>query len=192
LTATKPRRGCGNCFRGPPKPRSPCLKHQNDCRHLPLTAPRTWQPPSQEQDAPLPITIDQHMSTITIFDSSDVNWQSDRGLNVTSEDELRSAVDERKKGEPRIFDFLHSVGSTLQLGLGGPYACAQFIPSHRATSWDARAEPVRAADDIEFLLGGTPTPVAPEYCLEPGEALRVAQHFFQNGEMAPWIKWHQG
>src|ERR1051326_6475767 len=131
---------------------------------------------------------------VVLFDRSIADWRSDSGLELASPTELRSALLEFAKGDPRIFDLRSPEGSILQLGLGGAFSFAQFLDarSDRAgppPSFVARAAQQRGSHEVEFSIATTPTPISPEYCLSLEEALRVAEYFFLKGERDPSARW---
>lgn len=125
-----------------------------------------------------------------LFDRSSAEWRSDPGKAIRSADELLSVLHACAQGKPRVFELDAPEGAHLQLGLGGAYACAQFVTADDPPfSFDAETRSVTASDDVEFLLGGTPTPIAPEFCLSFAEALEVAEYFFETGQRDPTIVW---
>jgi hypothetical protein len=130
--------------------------------------------------------------TQRLFDRSSADWEADRGLLVTSQAHLESVLRDYARKTPRILELHDIEGTKLQLGIGGTYACAHIIEAENVpASWDARTQHVRAKDDVEFGLGGTATPVAPEFCLTLEEALNAARFFFKAAERDPALCWER-
>lgn len=135
-----------------------------------------------------------HTRSLLLFDRSPAEWQAVPATPLRSKDELRSVLRGLLSGEPRIFDAVSPEGTTLQLGLGGPYACAQFlktIPGEVGAppTFMARTATCSAPGEVEFLIAATPSPIPPEYCLSPEEALRTTEFFFESGNLDPATKW---
>jgi hypothetical protein len=133
---------------------------------------------------------------LTLFDRSQPSWKSDRGGTIRSREELTAALTDLSQGDPRIFEVVSRSGAALQFGLGGPYACAQFsepIPDmvEARSAWLARTKLPSTPGEIEFMLGGTPTPVAPEYCLSFQEILTILEHFHETAKRHPEFQWDQ-
>ena len=96
---------------------------------------------------------------------------------------------------PRIYRLWRAegTGTELYVGLGGPHAVAQFWDAEKErASFDAMAPQISASGSVDFLLGGTPTPMPPEYWLKPEDAVRVATYFLETGERHPDYKWRPG
>src|SRR5689334_4275066 len=123
-------------------------------------------------------------STQTFF--FDISSHRDPGQRVTSEDELLSLLRAAVQAEPRVYELDGFQQGQLQLGLGGQYAVVHFIENADIpVSYDVRAQSPSALDYVEFLLGGTPTPIPPEYCVSSEEAVQAALFFFRTGERDP-------
>ena len=127
--------------------------------------------------------------SMTLLDVSD-DWESSPRVPIMSVEQLRDELIIYSKKRPGFLNLEFPSGNLLQLGLGGEFACAQFTRHDNMPPYlCAKAKSVRTTQDVEFLLGLTPTPVEPEKCLSFGEALKIAEYFFETGERDPTVEW---
>lgn len=122
------------------------------------------------------------------FQNIAVDWKSNPRISVVSIEQLRTLLAERSDKEPGIVSLESPASGLLQLGIGGPFAFAQLTTRDEKYS-SAKARKVRATSDVEFLCGGTPTPISPELCLSFEEVVQIAEYFFQTGERDPSFEW---
>ncbi len=131
-----------------------------------------------------------------LFDRSGADWPTRHGTPVTSATELQQVLHRLSEGPPRIFDLVSPDGITLQFGVGGNFAFAQFSkpsvdrPSTRS-AWVARAERPRTRTHIEFATADIPTPIPPEYCLSVEELILVAEFFLTTQARHPAVAWEK-
>lgn len=117
------------------------------------------------------------------------NWEANPRIPVVSVGQLRDLITPLSAREPGFIE-LDSASGLLQLGLGGEFACAHFTTrEHKPRYLAAQAKIVRATKDVEFLCGGTPTPIAPQLCLTFEDAVRIAEHFFRTQHRDPHFEW---
>lgn len=127
---------------------------------------------------------------MTLLRVAGVDWESLPGIAIASVGHLRTLLTELSAGEPGIVELVSSTGNRLQLGVGGQFACSQFIKNDNMPPYlCGKTSLIRARGDVEFLLGGTPTPVDPEQCLSVEEAFKIAEYFFNTGERDPSVEW---
>jgi hypothetical protein len=129
-----------------------------------------------------------------MFDRSIADWPADPGMVVDSSEELHRALVALVQGEPRVFDLVGREGSTLQIGLGGVVAFAQFVETDTMKTgapptFVALPATHLPAGSKEFLVCTTPTSISSECLLSAEEALRAARFFFQTGKRDPGLKW---
>jgi len=127
--------------------------------------------------------------TIT-FQNIAGDWKSSPRIPIISEEQLKTLMAGLSEGEPGIVEFESSENDRLQLGIGGPFVCAQFTTNECLSRYlCAKAKTVRATKDVEFLCGGTPTPIAPELCLSFEVAFKIADYFIRTGNRDPSVDW---
>jgi hypothetical protein len=119
-----------------------------------------------------------------------VDWKTNPRISVVSVEQLRSLLASLSSKESGFVELESSKKDRLQLGVGGKFACAQFTTHNDKPRYlSAKPQTVHATSDIEFLCGGTPTPIPPEMILLFDEAVRIAEYFFLTGERDPNIEW---
>jgi hypothetical protein len=127
---------------------------------------------------------------VTLFDVAKAGLESARRVQIRSIDELRAVLGRLRERPPGIVELASPAGTILQLGIGGQWACAQLLRGDGAPPYlCAKARTLRAPCDIEFELGGTPTPVAPAQCISFEDAMNIAEYFFKTGAKYPNIEW---
>jgi hypothetical protein len=128
--------------------------------------------------------------TITLLELANADEKSAPRTAISSIVHLETTLARFSEQRPMIIELASSTGPRLQLGVGGQFACAQFIEGDNMPPYlCAKARTIRAKEDVEFLLGGTPTPIAPEQCLSFEEALGIAKCFFESGKRDPSVEW---
>ena len=111
-------------------------------------------------------------------------------LLIASVRDLKEKLIELLAQEPRFVEFKSAAGNRLQMGLGGRYACAQFLNQDNTPPYlCAKAKIVHTLSEVEFLCGGTETPIPPELCLSPPEAFHIAEWFYLTGERDAGFEW---
>ena len=129
---------------------------------------------------------------LSLFDITGTDRKNRSRVEVASLKELRSALENFIRREPGFVELLSATGMRLQLGLGGPLACAQFIGQDTLPPYlCAQAPSPPICSGVEFDLGGSPTPIAPQRCIGVEDALRIAEHFFLTGERDPLTNWEE-
>src|SRR5215475_8962001 len=105
------------------------------------------------------------------------DWRSSTPVTVTSVEQLRNLLTPLSDKVPGIVNLEIKSKGLLQLGLGGSFACAQFTTIDVKPRYlSAKASEIRAKADVDFLCGGTPTPISPELCIQFDEAIKIAEY----------------
>jgi hypothetical protein len=110
--------------------------------------------------------------------------------SIKSIDELRTKLSQLAKQEPKLVEFKSAAGDRLQLGIGGPFACVQFLKQDNLPPYlCAKTQTFGTNRHIEFICGGTPSPIPPELCLSFHEAAQIAEYFYETGNRDPNVEW---
>lgn len=118
------------------------------------------------------------------------DWTNSPRVPITSIEQLKALLGALLNHEPGIVNLESSTEDLLQLGIGGPFASAQFTTHDDKPRYlCAKTKTVRASSDVEFLCGGTPTPIPPELCLSFEEAVKIAEYFFKTGGRDSDFEW---
>ncbi|SRR5258705_9598138 len=127
----------------------------------------------------------------TLHDNGSEHWQDLPPIPINGEPELVTKLREFQAREPFIAMLVAPNQDELAIGLGGPVSFVQFTQASRMPPYLCVFNPTApvGGDPVEFVCGGTPTPI-PSYLMIPFEqALEVAVHFFRHGEIPKHVKW---
>jgi hypothetical protein len=130
-----------------------------------------------------PLTV-----TVRFYDREDGS-NPGNGSEVDSPDALLRIVDAHQ-ARPPFFAEVVGTDFKLLVGLGGSRGCAQYSPANGDAPYlmAVGREPGRSGE-MEFLIGGTATPVPGRYCLPAGLLRIVIQHFAETGKPSPAVEW---
>jgi|YelNatPaOPRAMG01_1025707.scaffolds.fasta_scaffold30913_4 hypothetical protein len=94
---------------------------------------------------------------------------------------------------PFMFELVGERGNTLTIGYSDTLGAVQHAPSDGPPPY-LMAVNEEALDDevfVEFLAGGTPTPIASRFCLPIQRVLAIAQEFVATGERSNAVTWDE-
>jgi len=107
--------------------------------------------------------------------------------SVTEVERWLAGLSER---DPFMFELAGENGYKLTIGLGNGIGCVQFSKSDGDPPYlVAQAETLLVTERQEFSMGGTPTPVNPEFCLSSERVKDIAIHFATTGDKHPALIW---
>jgi hypothetical protein len=92
---------------------------------------------------------------------------------------------------PFVFQLERADGARLDIGIGGSTGFAQFTgPGERAVAMVAVAPGGPASSgELEFLCGGTLTPIEGKYLLTRSLWEHIAGRFIERGDRSPDVAW---
>jgi hypothetical protein len=92
--------------------------------------------------------------------------------------------------EPFFCTLRNTNDRELLIGVGNP-GCVQHSTSDGKPPYQmAVTDPIEATGEyVEFLAGGTPSPVPREYCISWQTVREVAAHFVETGAMSAGVNW---
>lgn len=102
--------------------------------------------------------------------------------------------DERRNGAPFNADLIGDNGFELMIEIAGDLVCVQYIRSDGEPPYLMAVSPrplTVEAGYVEFLSGGTPTPVAACYIISFDELKQIACHFLNTGGRSDAVSWHE-
>ena len=113
------------------------------------------------------------------------------GRSVTM-DQVDSFLRSLAGREPFMFELHGDHKSVLTIGLADDCASVQYsredgLPPYVMAARDAIDE----GDFVEFLAGGTPTPIPRRFCLPLDHVRRIVQEFLCNGEKSDCVQWEE-
>src|SRR5262249_19762196 len=112
---------------------------------------------------------------------------------IADEALLTKLLDESRNKVPFLLDLAGDNGFMLIIGIGGPLGCVLYKSIDGSSSYPMAVAKGMPSDDdqreVEFLAGGTPTPVLLRKCLPFDVVKQVVIHFFRTGEPSPDVEW---
>jgi len=114
--------------------------------------------------------------------------------NVSDGEELRNLLYRLVEQEPRVFVLEIANNAIFTIGVGLPYGFVQFSKNNESPYLIAAVvESVKGKgldEDVEFMAGGTPTPIAKRWCLPYDQVVETIIYFFLNDKL-PGLKWEE-
>lgn len=113
---------------------------------------------------------------------------------IRSEKQLRTLLCSFRKKEPRSVSLKSPTGNCLTIGVGRRTSRAEFIYNDGDCPYLNACNPTprkgKRGNHPEFNVGGTPTPVAPEWQISMEKAEGIAFFFFNTGGLpVTTVRW---
>jgi hypothetical protein len=114
------------------------------------------------------------------------------GQSISSGEQLCAQIDRLSMGPPNCHELIGEHGYALMMGIGRTLGCVQHSredgepPYLLATTPDAKRS---GNGEIEFVMGGTATPIRKRYCLPLDTIKKIAVHFLETGERSHAVEW---
>ena len=131
---------------------------------------------------------------LTPLDMEDSNsrWNN---RPIKTEAELTAILADSHEKRPFLLQLEGDNGFKLIIGVGGPVGCAQFSSVDGNTPYQMAVskggQTADSSEAVEFLAGGTPTPIPIRRCV-PFEALkRIVIQFFEKGDRSREVEWEE-
>jgi hypothetical protein len=128
-----------------------------------------------------------------LFDRSKASFQENvEPIRISSEQGLREELERFKHNDPGSIDLNSPSGDCLTIGISASSGCVMFTQASLDPPYLMARGP---SDDyeacIEFLRGGTPTPIPLAYILPIEEVIDIAVYFFLNGSLPETVEWEE-
>lgn len=113
------------------------------------------------------------------------------GRAISRDDELSALLDHARKAPPFVAEFCGASDFHITIGVGGDFGCVQYsrvdgMPPYLVA---VSHHPPMKRGCIEFLCGGTPTPIGSSNILTFEEMKEVVLHFLKTGERSDSVSW---
>ncbi|MGJ5135616.1 Imm1 family immunity protein [Bradyrhizobium oligotrophicum] len=115
------------------------------------------------------------------------------GLRIRETAGLIELFDQLQGRAPFFCEFIGENGYTVLVGIDGNGGCVQYSRTDGRPPYlmAVSAAPAQSDGFVEFLIGGTSTPVPSRYYL-PSDAVRqIATYFQKTGERSPEFSWEE-
>jgi|SRR5262245_23209194 len=115
------------------------------------------------------------------------------GTSIENSAELRNALESLRDRPPFFAELIGDNGFKLTFGLGATEGCVQFCSVEDDPPYLMAVNPnIRDSEGgVEFLCGGTPTPVDKRYCLPYDAFVEIVAGFVQTGERKHDVLWEE-
>jgi hypothetical protein len=124
----------------------------------------------------------------------DLENESNRlnGSVLAREEELADLLTELAARSPFVFELRGENGYMLQIGIARAEGCVQHSPVNGDVPYMMALASNRGnGDDVEFALGGTPTPISRRYIMPLERVREIVLHFVQTGNRGPMVGWEE-
>lgn len=128
---------------------------------------------------------------IIFFRNYEDKQDPNHGRAMSSDDDLAGFLDEARKRPPFTAEFSGAGDFELVVGIGGEFGCAQFsrMDGRPPYLMAVSPRPPMKRGVIEFMCGGTPTPIGSSNILRFDELKEVLIHFMRTGERSSAVTW---
>jgi hypothetical protein len=128
-----------------------------------------------------------------VFQDLEDNRNVKNGTCITDERDLNALLQSLRHRAPFSFWLTGDAGFTLTIGWSSSMGFVQYARSDgRPPYWVAIADrDVDPEEHVNFLCGGTQTPISKRFCMPVERVMEIVRHFLQNGERSPDVEWEQ-
>ena len=128
---------------------------------------------------------------VTFLDGED-NKNSLNGSVIQDRERLLQTMDRLRTRPPFVCELAGETGFYLHVGIGklghAQYSRMDGEPPYLLA---VAPRPGRRDEYIEFLLGGTPTPISKRYCMPFNLVREIAGYFLETGRAHPDFTWEE-
>ena len=113
------------------------------------------------------------------------------GTVVAESVDLAEFLDSKQNESPFVAELRGDNGFMLVFGIGGGIGCVEHRSTDGHPPYLMAVSPDRPikSGDIEFMCGGTPTPIPARNILRFAELRQIATHFLATGERSDLVSW---
>ncbi len=115
------------------------------------------------------------------------------GTRIGDASNLHLLLDAFRRRQPFLFELNADGGDTLTIGIGADVGCVQHTGGDGDPPYLMALNEAVADDEgfVEFLAGGTPTPIPKKYCLPVSVVEAIAAEFVASGNRSPAVAWEE-
>lgn len=100
----------------------------------------------------------------------------------------------RRTRSPFMCELVGDCGDSLTVGVGREIGCVQHARSDGTGPYLMAVDPATSGsrlDEMEFAVGGTPTPIDGRYCLSFAKLCEIVAEFVMTGNRSNTVKWEE-
>ena len=115
------------------------------------------------------------------------------GTSLASPAEIDTFFQTLSGRKPFMFELRGDNGFMLTIGLASDCAAVQYSPSEGLPPYliAVASDEIEAGGFVEFLAGGTPTPIPRRFCLPAKRVQIIVQDFLLHGEKSNTVEWEE-
>lgn len=114
------------------------------------------------------------------------------GASLTNSTQLATFFHSLVGREPFMFELHGENGFMLTVGLAADCGTVQYSSSEGLPPYlMARSDETDEDEFVEFLAGGTPTPIPKRFCLPLDHVQKIVQDFLTHGETSNAVEWEE-
>jgi len=105
---------------------------------------------------------------------------------------LESLLESLQVRWPFVCELVGENGFQLTIGVG-KIGCVHYSRCDGSPPYlmAVARRNVLEADEPEFMLGGTPTPIPAHFCMPFDDVIDIAVYFMETGRASPFFSWEQ-
>jgi hypothetical protein len=128
-----------------------------------------------------------------VFEDLEDDNNEKNGTRVSSERDFKLLLESFRNRHPFTFELAGDNGFTLTIGWSPSLGCVQYAPGDgQPPYWVAIGDPDADADEhVNFLAGGTQTPIPRRSCMPVEKVVQIVRHFLETGERWPDVEWEE-
>lgn len=131
---------------------------------------------------------------VTIFDREGNGSDLD-GVVIRDTDQLFQLLDRFASRAPFVCELVGENGYDLLVGIGArgfaQYSRTDGSPPYLVAVAPSEAGREESADEIEFVMGGTATPIPIHNCMPFHHVREIGRHFLETGHVHPGFTWEE-
>jgi len=129
---------------------------------------------------------------VQFFDRQDEK-NPHNGSTISQRYQLLEVVSQLQDRAPFFCELIGKNGYKILLGIGGVTGCVQYSKDDGNPPYlmAASRHQERSEKYVEFLTGGTLSPIPSRYCLPIDTVKDIAAFFQMTGERSPIVSWEE-
>jgi hypothetical protein len=131
---------------------------------------------------------------VRLFDLEDDPYTTPYREFVNPADVMTLIEEKIAAGRPFTFELFGENGFMLTFGIEGEHGNAQYSPADGSLPYLMAVDPDTSRlnlGDMDFIVGGTLTPIDGRYRVPADKIMRIVRHFLETGERSSEIEWEE-
>lgn len=127
-----------------------------------------------------------------VFQDMELSGNPMNGMSLRSQVEIEVMFRALEGRRPFMFELRGENGFMLTIGVAADCGTVQYSPSEGLPPYMmALGDEIAEGGCVEFLAGGTPTPIPRRFCLPLERVRKVVQDFLTHGGKSNAVEWEE-